>query len=282
MKKLLTLLACALLMAGCSNASAKITDGSSVLVSVNNKNYTREDLYSFMSNYGGSYFAITNAQKVILDAEVEVTEEMTSNVDATLSMYQSMLGDSFEPYLQSQGFAGIDAYREMLIQNEQLSQLYVKYVEANYEALAEQYTPKQIQLMQFDNEETAKEALDEVNNGGVFENIAQEKGSSVDGSATIITNQSSYETVVSYTISTLTAGVVSDVVSNDDGSAFYIVKVIETDAAALKDQAINVIASISAIANESIQYYFKEYDFHVYDIDLYTQLQESYSDLLNQ
>lgn len=283
MKKLVVLLACGLtLLSGCSSASAKITNGSETIVSMDGKNYTRQDLYSFMANYSGSYFAVSNAQKTILDTEVAVTDEMNTNVDSNLSMYETMLGDSFEPYIQSMGYPSVEAYRETLIQNEQLNQLYKNYVSENYDTLAAKYMPKQIQMMKFDSEEAAKAALDAVNGGQDFANVAQEKSSSVDGAAQIVTNQTSNETVVQYTINELPVGTVSEVVANDDGSAFYIVKVLQNDAAAMKEEAIPVIAGISSISTEATQYFFKKYNFKIYDIDLFNQVKESYADLINQ
>lgn len=283
MKKILILMACTLLiLSGCADASANITNGKEIVVSLNNENYTRQELYSFMTNYGGAYFAISNAQKIILDSEVEITEEMENNVDSTLSVYQTMLGDSFESYLQSQGYTGIEQYREMLLQNEQLTELISLYVAANYEELSSRYIPRKIQLMKFDNEETAKEALDELSAGGDFADVAKEKGSLVDGAEQVITSTSSFETVVQYAISTQGVGLTGDVIANDDGSAFYIVKVLSNDAEELKEEAIAVIAANSSMSEEALQYYFKQYDFRVYDIDLYNQLQENYSEFLNQ
>ncbi len=283
MKKTLILLACILLtLCGCSDASAKITNGNEAVVTLGGKTYSRQDLYSFMTNYGGSYFAVSNAQKIILDNEVQITDEMTQNVDSTMDLYATMLGDSFESYLQSQGFADTEDYREMLIQNEQLQQLYVKYTEANYDTLAQKYTPRKIQLMKFDNEETAQAALEAVNNGQDFAEVATEKGSLVDGASQLVTSSSTFETVVQYAITTQTAGVIGDVIANDDGSAYYLLLVNSSDPAELKDEAVAAIATISAIADESIQYYFKEYDFRIYDIDLYNQVYANYSDLLNQ
>ena len=282
MKKILVLIACVLLMAGCSNAKASISNGNDAVVTLNNEVYTREELYAFMSSYAGSYFAVNGAQQFILDAEVPATEEMNKTVDQTLQMYQSMLGSSFESYLQSQGFSGSEEYREILLQNEQLTALYTKYVSDNYDTLKKTYAPRQIQLMKFDNETSANEALEAVKAGNNFAEVAQEKGSKVDGAAQLVTSLSSFETVVQYTISTLGSGSTSEVVANDDGSSFYIISVLNNDADALKDEAVAVIAAETTIADESIQHYFKEYDFTVYDIDLYNQIAESYADLLNQ
>lgn len=282
MKKILILAACMLLLAGCSDASAKITNGNEAVVTIGDQSYTRQELYSFMSNYGGSYYAVVNAQKTILDTEVPVTEEMTSTVDSTLELYSQMMGSYLETYLQSQGFSGIEQYREILIQNEQLGELYKKYVEANYDSLSATFAPKSIQLMKFGTEEEANTALQAVKDGNDFATVAQENQSTVDGAAQLVTSTSSFETVVQYAISTQAAGELSEVIGNDDKTAYYIVKVVSTDAAELKEEAIPVIAGADTIADQAVQYYFKEYNFTVYDIDLYNQLQQSYSDLLNQ
>lgn len=282
MKKILVLVACMLLLVGCSDATAKITNGSETVVTVGDQSYTREELYNFMTNYGGSYYAIVNAQKTILDTEVPVTDEMISSVDSTLELYSQMMGSYFETYLQSQGFAGSEQYREVLIQNEQLNELYKKYVEANYDSLSSTFAPKKIQLMKFGTEEEANTALQAVKDGNDFATVAQENKSTVDGAAQLVTSTSSFETVVQYAINTQAVGELSEVIGNDDKTAYYVLKVLSTDAAELKEEAIPVIATAETIADQSIQYYFKEYNFTVYDINLYNQLQQSYSDLLNQ
>lgn len=282
MKKILVLAACMLLLVGCSDATAKITNGSETVVTVGDQSYTREELYNFMTNYGGSYYAVVNAQKTILDTEVPVTDEMISSVDSTLELYSQMMGSYFETYLQSQGFAGSEQYREVLIQNEQLNELYKKYVEANYDSLSSSFAPKKIQLMKFGTEEEANTALQAVKDGNDFATVAQENKSTVDGAAQLVTSTSSFETVVQYAINTQAVGELSEVIGNDDKTAYYVLKVLSTDAAELKEEAIPVIATAETIADQSIQYYFKEYNFTVYDINLYNQLQQSYSDLLNQ
>lgn len=282
MKKILVLAACMLLLVGCSDATAKITNGSETVVTVGDQSYTREELYNFMANYGGSYYAVVNAQKTILDAEVPVTDEMISSVDSTLELYSQMMGSYFESYLQSQGFTGSEQYREILIQNEQLNELYKKYVEANYDSLSSTFAPKKIQLMKFATEEEANTALQAVKDGNDFATVAQENKSTIDGAAQLVTSTSSFETVVQYAINTQAVGELSEVIGNDNKTAYYVLKVLSTDAAELKEEAIPVIATAETIADQSIQYYFKEYNFTVYDINLYNQLQQSYSDLLNQ
>lgn len=282
MKKILILAACMLLLAGCSDASANITNGNEAVVTMGEASYTRQELYNFMSNYGGSYYAVVNAQKTILDTEVPVTDDMISSVDATLELYNQMMGSYFETYLQSQGFSGTEQYREILIQNEQLTELYKKYVDANYDSLSATFAPKKIQLMKFGTEDEANNALQSVKDGADFATIAQENNSSVDGAEQLVTSTSSFETVVQYAINTQAAGELSEVIGNDDKTAYYIVKVVTTDANELKEEAVPVIAGADTIADQTIQYYFKEYNFTVYDINLYNQLQQSYSDLLNQ
>lgn len=282
MKKILILAACMLLLAGCSDASANITNGNEAVVTMGEASYTRQELYNFMSNYGGSYYAVVNAQKTILDTEVPVTDDMISSVDATLELYNQMMGSYFETYLQSQGFSGTEQYREILIQNEQLTELYKKYVDANYDSLSATFVPKKIQLMKFGTEDEANNALQSVKDGADFATVAQENNSSVDGAEQLVTSTSSFETVVQYAINTQAAGELSEVIGNDDKTAYYIVKVVTTDANELKEEAVPVIAGADTIADQTIQYYFKEYNFTVYDINLYNQLQQSYSDLLNQ
>ncbi len=283
MKKLLTLLTALLLLTGCSNGSAKITDGSAAVVTLGDQSLTRNELYGYMNSVAGSYFAVTSAHKFVLDAEVPATEEMIASAEATLTSYEGMLGEQYEYYILSMGYASIDAFKETLVQNAQLTALYNKYITENFTTLSAKYAPKKIQLMTFDNEDAANIALDAINSGADFVTTASDNGSSVSGEATVITNQTSYETVVQYEINNLKANETSSqVIVNDDASKFYIVRVLESDPTAFQEEAVNAISAISSISNEAVEHYFKIYKFKIYDYDLYNALVESYENLISK
>ena len=283
MKKLIILLICCLSLVGCADASAKISNKSEVLITINNQNYTRNDLYSYMVARSSGYHAIMSVRKTILDTEAVVTDEMIESADQTIAAYREMLQDSLEAYLlQTEGISSVEDYHSLLVQNAQSVQLNKTYVRENYETLATRYSPKQIQLMSFASYEEAEVALEALNNGEDFETVASENESEINGEPTIVISQSSYETVVLIAIGEMETQTTSEILSNDDESTFYIVRMLETDIEKIKDSAIETIASVSTISTEAFQFYLQRYNFTIYDIELYNQIKTNYPDFLNQ
>ena len=136
--------------------------------------------------------------------------------------------------------------------------------------------------MQFTDEATANQALEQVKSGANFEETATSLGSSVSAAETIATTQSSYATNVLSTLSVITDPTLTDVIADDNGANFYIVQVIATDAESFKDEAVDTIASISALSSEASIFYFEKYNFTVYDKTIYDQLESNYADYLIQ
>lgn len=84
------------------------------------------------------------------------------------------------------------------------------------------------------------------------------------------------------TLSVSSDPTLTDVIADDNGANFYIVQVIATDAESFKDEAVDTIASISALSSEASIFYFEKYNFTVYDKTIYDQLESNYADYLIQ
>ena len=240
-------------------------------------------MYNFMLARDAGYFTINEAKKVIFEKEVPVTDEMRSEAEETLNTYKTMLGDSFASYLQSYGFADEEEYlNNSLLVSLQAQELTKVYVNEKFGDLVSRYSPKKIRIMQFTDEATANQALEQVKSGANFEETATSLGSSVSAAETIATTQSSYATNVLSTLSVITDPTLTDVIADDNGANFYIVQVIATDAESFKDEAVDTIASISALSSEASIFYFEKYNFTVYDKTIYDQLESNYADYLIQ
>lgn len=283
MKKLVLLALGALLLAGCSDARASLKDPKTAVFSVGNQTLTKGDMYNFMLARDAGYFTINEAKKVIFEKEVPVTDEMRSEAEETLNTYKTMLSDSFASYLQSYGFADEEEYlNNSLLVSLQAQELTKVYVNEKFGDLVSRYSPKKIRIMQFTDEATANQALEQVKSGANFEETATSLGSSVSAAETIATTQSSYATNVLSTLSVITDPTLTDVIADDNGANFYIVQVIATDAESFKDEAVDTIASISALSSEASIFYFEKYNFTVYDKTIYDQLESNYADYLIQ
>ncbi len=282
MKKILLLLASLLFLTGCENASASITNKDEAVVTMGDQTLSRQDVYQFMVSNNGGYAAITNAQELILQAEAPVTDEMVANAQLNLESYQQMLGEGLESYLISMGIPSVEAFSEQLILDEQTTVLNSKYVEENYDSIASRFAPKQYQIMQFDNVEIADVALTAVNNGEDFTDVATSNNSAVNSAPQLATSQSQLDTNVLYELESLELGSTSSVITNTDNTLFYIVKLLENDPTVLKEALIEEINYTGATVQEALVHYFGEYQFTVYDIDVFNQIETNYSSYLNQ
>lgn len=283
MKKLILLALSALLLAGCSDARASIKNGKETIFSVGDQSLTKGEMYNFMLARDAAYYTISEAKKIIFEKEVPVTDEMKAQAQSTLDSYQIMFGGQFLSYLQSYGFTDEQDYLEnSLIPSLQSEQLTTVYVKENFDALVSRYSPKKIQIMQFTNKDTANAALAAVQGGADFTQTATDNGSLMDSAETIATTQSSYPTNVLSYLTTMNEPTLSEVIPDDSDANFYIVKVVSATPSEFSEEAAATIGAISAIASEASIYYFKKYNFTVYDKTIYDQLESNYSDYLVQ
>ena len=273
----------AILLAGCSDAQAAVKDPKTAIFSVGDQTLTKGEMYSFMTARDAGYFAINESKKVILENEVPVTEEMKTEAQAALDSYKAMLGDNFNDYLASYGFADEEDYlNNNLILSLRAEQLTKNFITENYDTMVSRYTPKKIKLMQFTALDKATAALQQVKDGGNFDEVATANGSAVSAAETIATVQSQYPATVLTFLGSTTDPTLSEVIVDDNGTNFYIVQVLSTNANDFKDQAIDTFAAIPQLSSEASVYYFEKYGFTVYDITIYNQLKANYKEYLIQ
>ena len=279
MKKLIALL-CLLVLAGCSDAYASINNANETVFKVGTTTVTRGDLYNYMKAQDGGYTAINMSMENVLNANVEVTEDMKTTVEETLSLYESLLGENLESYVISMGYPSLDAFKNDMLLSEQASALATKYIETNFELLCGKYAPKKVKIAVFADQETALKAQTELKNGADFAEVSETYSSTGSKDSIIYTTQSSYPTAVTYAVSTLTDGMVSDVVTNE--TSYYVIVMEKTNALDFKDEAINTILSISAVSSDALLSAFDAAGFHVYDKNLYDAIVENYPDYLSE
>ena len=281
MKKLIALL-CLLVLAGCSDAYASVKNPNEVVFKIGTSTMTRGELYSYMQAQDAGYTAINMAMENILNAKVEVTEEMKTNVDETLNMYKSLLGENIESYIVSMGYASVDAFKEDMLLSEQAAGLTKNYIEVNFELLCSKYAPKKVKIATFTNQETALKAQTDLKNGADFAEVSETYSSTSSKDSIIYTTQSSYPTVVTYAVSSLSDGMVSDVVATDDAKTFYIIVMESVNALDFKDEAVTALTSISTIGSDALMSAFDETGFSVYDKNLYDAILTNYPDYLSE
>lgn len=270
-------------LTGCTDAVAKLKDSNTALFSVGSSTVTKGDLYSYMSTSGGSV-AISNASTTIAREEIPVTDEMRESAKETLEAYKSYYGDTFAKHLEQIGMTEEEYVEDNLIASQQASQLPNKYVEENFDVLVAAFSPVKATVLDFANQTDADNALAALKeDDSDIKAILEENNSSSTGEASVYTIDSTSLDAVVRTI--LNSSKPEDgwvKFENSDGSTYTIIRIEDNDPNNYKEEAIDAIASISTVQNDSTKHWFTKYNFHIYDKKVYDDVKANYSNYLVQ
>ncbi len=277
--------ACALaVLAGCSDASAKLANGSEIVMTIGSQSFTKNDIYQMLVAYAAGETVYSKAQSYIATQEVEATDEMKDSAKNTLELYSMMYGDQFTEYLKSNGMTEDDYINDIALPSLQAEQLPSVYINEHFDELVSTYEPIQVIVLSFSSEEDASKAISALKDGSVTaEEAAASNNSASSGNPEVLVNSSmTYDSAV---LTVLRSGSVDDgwvEVPSTDGSLFYVVKVVSKDPSEFKEDAVTSLSGISAVSSAATDYFFRKYNFHVYDIDVYNQLKDSHPEILVQ
>lgn len=136
-KKVLLLSLCflALLTAGCKQKEIpKLENGEEIVVEVDGKKVTANDLYDNLKSQYGASAAINLIDKYIADKEIEDNSEAEeyakSQVEAIKLSYKQSGGD-LDSDLLSSGYSSIEEYQKVLATNYKMNQVVEKYLADN-------------------------------------------------------------------------------------------------------------------------------------------------------
>lgn len=272
------------LMAGCTDASAKLKDNTSTLFTIGKTTVTKGQVYEMMRGSSGGSTAVNNSNRYIADKEIEVTDEMKESANGTLDLYKTYYGDSFTQYLEESGMTEEDYVNKNLIPGLQVDALPKKYVEENFDAVAETFKPYKATVLAFTSEDDANAALSELKDGSATPADAVANHNSTSSSdPKIYTNES---TELDAMVRTALSGMKPDdgwtEIASSDGGTFYVLHMDAENAADFKDEAIESLASVENVRNDANTYWFKKYNFHIYDISVYNAVAADYPDYLVQ
>ena len=203
MKKILLIIASALLLlTGCSDAHAKVNNPTEEIIKIGNKSITKEEVYNnLLTNYG-SYFTITDATDKILDAEIEITDEMREEANSAIETYKAFYLEQWEEFLSYYGYSNEDEFINSIIRGERLTKLTEYYVYDQWDDLMDSYNPKKAIVLSFTDSDMANAALVELKKGTDPQEVATAYASSLSGSSEIITSESTYTTDVMAIVNT--------------------------------------------------------------------------------
>lgn len=284
MKKVLVS-ACALaLLAGCSDASAKLSNGNETVMTVGTQTFTKADVYSMMLNSMGGQEVYTDTMSYISEQEVEITDAMRDEAKQMVDFYKMMYGSQFSQYLTENGMTEEEYLEKVVLPSQRSEALPKTYIEAHFDELVATYDPIQVIVLSFTSEDDAKKALTALKDGSVTPGeAASQNNSNSAGTEEVVTNTSmTYDSAV---MSVIRSGTVDDgwvEVPSTDGATFYLVNIVSKTPADFKDEAITALAGITAVTSAATDSFLRKYNFHVYDINVYNSLKELHPEFLIQ
>lgn len=286
MKKLLIVLTCLLLLAGCSKNSsdAKITKND-VYWTYGDVSFTSSELYELAKSQDYSGFVISEILNVIAEKEELDLEPIKEELSEEYDSYASI--SYYKEYLDAY-YADKDAYIEDQIVNSIASELMKKVADQNFDQYVEEYVPYKAEVAYFDSTEQAQAVIDAVNNEtNTFAYAASENGYTSSIYEEVYTDDADLPIEVKEQIGITESGV-TDIVTtsitatDNDGNSvitprYYVVNVIDKDANNFKDDFISYIVNNVLVAEEVLNDYMDKYDVEIHDQYVYDKLVETYS-----
>lgn len=279
----------ALTLAGCSDASASLSNPSEVLISVGGENITKEDLYTPLLMNSGYATVYEMAMNTIYDKEVPITDELNEKAQKSMEETKGSLGeDAFKTnVLDRYGYKDdAEFVARASLPSVRLSELTKLFLTENADAQFTTYHPVKVQIAAAASAESAQSILDAIKGETSFADAANEFGKTdtYKGDEIIVTSASGLPSVVFSKIQTVAEPTLIDsVIADETNSTWYVVKVTNTDPNSFKEDAIQAILDKSTSAKQDATIaYLKKYEFNIYDIDIYNGFKENYPTYLVQ
>lgn len=267
-------------LVACSDGHAKISDANEAIFSVGNVNITKGDVYSSLVSQRGTYEVINKVNQAILDAEVEITEDMEKEASDTVDGLQALYGDNFVTLLGSYGYKDVEDYKTRgVISSLQADELYKKYVEENWDRIVKEQNPKKAIVLKFEDATKANDAKTALDNGEDVATVATDFEASTSATEQIVTNDSSFSSDVLAAINSATTSDYA-LIASVDGYC-YIISVTESDANNFKDEVVEQLAATEDVQNNAFGYYVKKHNFKVYDREIYDSIAENYPEYVD-
>ena len=293
-RRIIVLSLLALLLAGCSDASAKISNAKEVLFTIGDTKVTKGDMYDRMLADDAGATVIQKALSAVVAKEVETTDAIKAEAQKTFDTNKKAVEDAKLDWLEQLKSAGFDSeedYMNHCLDTAKQAHLVDQYIEENYDTLLAEHKPvkaRMIFLSAGNDTEAAiqkmNKALDRIEAGEDFVLVAKETGSSEDRAKEKIYLRS--DSTIDYNVLAFleqtSSPKVSDVITAKNSNGYYIVQITNTNASQLKDEFVETLKADEDFTDEVYGYYMKKYGFRIYDITVYNQIKENFPAYLVQ
>lgn len=280
MKKTPILFVCAAMMlAGCSGATATIKDKDETIMTIGDTKYTKGDEYELLKISTGSDLTMELVKQAIYKQEVKVTKEMKEKAQEQVNNYKENM-ENFDKQIHSLGYKNSKQYmNKVLIPSLQASELTEKYFTDAKKDIQKKYKPSKARIIQCENKATAKKALKALKSGTDPEEVAQQymiDSAKYSGKETLITTKTTdLSTRLINTLSkTKKAGVIDEVFTNESsGTTYaYVAVLVSNTYKDIKDDVYTTLSSDDDVTKACLVYYLKKYNFEVHDQDVFNNL----------
>ncbi len=283
------------LLAGCTDASASISDKKQVILKVGNSTLTREGLYKRMLTDDNANAVVNRAMELIAGSEIETTDAIKTRAQEIYDDYKEKLtseDQSFEEILKTYGYASTEAFMEYCINSAKAEDLLTKYIDDNWDTLIEENHPLKAKMLYLgattetasDVLTKAQQVLEEIKNGKPFDEAVEEysDNKSIGTEKLYVRKDSTLDYNVLQYLLTVTKTGLSDVITNAAVNGYYIVQVTNTNALQMKDDFVKLLKNDADFVEEANRFYFQKHKFTIYDIDIYNTIKENYPAYLVQ
>lgn len=280
MKKTPILFVCtAMMLTGCSGATATIKDKDETIMTIGDTKYTKGDEYELLKISTGSDLTMELVKQAIYKQEVKVTKEMKEKAQEQVNNYKENM-ENFDKQIHSLGYKNSKQYmNKVLIPSLQASELTEKYFTDAKKDIQKKYKPSKARIIQCENKATAKKALKALKSGTDPEEVAQQymiDSAKYSGKETLITTKTTdLSTRLINTLSkTKKAGVIDEVFTNESsGTTYaYVAVLVSNTYKGIKDDVYTTLSSDDDVTKACLVYYLKKYNFEVHDQDVFNNL----------
>lgn len=120
-----------IILIGVATKNTKTSNGKDIVVKINGKTITADELYKELKEKSGQTVAINLVDEYILNKEYKTTDEMKAAAKSTIESYKSNYGDNYKSFLEYNGISNEKELKELLIKNSKLNLVTEKYIKDN-------------------------------------------------------------------------------------------------------------------------------------------------------
>lgn len=117
-----------IVLIGVSTKNTKTKNGDDIVVQIDGKTVTANELYKELKNQSGEQVAINLIDEYILNKEYKTTDEMEKSAKSTIENYKKTYGDKYDQFLQYNGISDDAQLKELLIKNSKLTSVTEDYI----------------------------------------------------------------------------------------------------------------------------------------------------------